>query len=138
MPIQLHRKVTAKALTDQLVQRVFTVTRRFTTAPNNWQVAVVAVGTSRMQQLNRTYRGVNAVTDVLSFGNTSTAGQPDGDIVLCYPQAVQQARLKQLPLRTELAWLVAHGLLHLLGYDHEQAADAATMRPLEQQIVSHV
>lgn len=86
-----------------------------------------------MQQMNQRYRATAAVTDVLSFRYSATAA----DILICYPQAQRQAKAKQQSLRHECAWLVIHGLLHWLGYDHETAADAKIMRPLEQRILAY-
>lgn len=84
-----------------------------------------------MKQLNEQYRGVKAVTDVLSFPYDEHCGE----IVICYPQAVMQAAQKQSSTAHELAWLLIHGILHLLKYDHETAADAKIMRPLERKIL---
>ena len=76
-----------------------------------------------IQELNRTYRGVDAVTDVLSF---ESDGEIDpetnveylGDIVICSAQAAKQAEQSGHSLADEIALLEIHGLLHLLGYDH--------------------
>ena len=78
----------------------------------------VAVTTdARVRALNRRYRGVNRPTDVLSF----PAWEPGqlGDIVIARGVAARQARDLGHPLTTELKVLALHGLLHLLGYDHE-------------------
>ena len=108
--------------------------------------------------LNRTYRGVDGTTDVLSFSNVHfgeyygaddapsppDADGPDGfilppgvdaglgELVISYPQTLRQAAESRRDARDELAALLAHGVLHLLGYDHEDARDAAEMRPRER------
>ncbi len=76
-----------------------------------------------IQELNRTYRGVDAVTDVLSFESDGeidpeTGKEYLGDIVICAAQAAKQAELSGHPMENEIALLEIHGLLHLLGYDH--------------------
>ena len=79
----------------------------------------VAVTTdARVRALNRRFRGVSKPTDVLSF----PADEPGelGDIVIARGVAARQARELGHPLATELKVLALHGLLHLLGYDHEQ------------------
>lgn len=79
----------------------------------------VAVTTDdRVRALNRRFRGVDRTTDVLSF----PAGEPGqlGDIVIARGVAARQARDLGHPVTTELRVLALHGLLHLLGYDHEQ------------------
>lgn len=73
-----------------------------------------------MIQLNAQYRGIRKDTDVLSFP-LMPAGfhQALGDIVISVPRALQQARAYNVPFHEELLRLLAHGLLHLIGYDHE-------------------
>ncbi len=128
-------QVVAPQLTNPLVQRVWRAVQRQVTVPRRWQqVSVVVVGDTAMRRLNQRYRQVNAVTDVLSF----PYGADGGEVVICYPQAKRQAVSKQVALRSELAWLLTHGLLHILGYDHERAKDANVMRPLEQRILQYV
>lgn len=85
-----------------------------------------------IQNLNRTYRNIDAVTDVLSF---ESDGEIDpqtnieylGDIVICADQAQKQAELSGHSLEDEIALLEIHGLLHLLGYDHGDDAEREEM-----------
>lgn len=99
-------------------------------------VAAAYISEEAMQDLNRTYRGKDKVTDVLSF---SYVGDPYsetlGDVVISVDQARRQA---QDGLRTELVTLLVHGVLHVLGYDHEDLKDAEIMLPLQDKIVEHV
>lgn len=133
--IELRTQVAAPQLTNPLVQRVWRAVQYQVTVPRRWQqVSVVVVGDTVMKRLNQRYRQVNAVTDVLSF----PYGADGGEVVICYPQAKRQAASKQVSLRSELTWLLTHGLLHILGYDHERAKDAKVMRPLEQRILQYV
>lgn len=87
------------------------------------EVAVALVGDRAVRRLNRLYRGKDAVTDVLSFPSGDLA--PDaatvhlGDIVIARGVAARQAREVGHPLTAEIRVLVLHGLLHLLGFDHE-------------------
>jgi probable rRNA maturation factor len=80
-------------------------------------VTVAVTTDARVQSLNRRFRGVNKATDVLSF----PADEPGqlGDIVIARGVALRQARHLGHPVATELRVLALHGLLHLLGYDHE-------------------
>jgi len=80
-----------------------------------------------MRGLNALYRGIDRPTDVLSFpmhDRVSAAGHagPLGDIVICIPRAAGQAKEYGVGLYDELLRLLLHGLLHLLGYDHEKNA----------------
>jgi len=80
--------------------------------------------------LNRRYRGRDHATNVLTFvydDDVSLAG----DIVLCVPVVVREARAQRKTLRAHFAHLVIHGMLHLQGYDHERDDDAARMESRE-------
>jgi probable rRNA maturation factor len=93
-------------------------------------VTVALVPDRRIQELNRNYRGVDKATDVLSF----PADEPGllGDVVIARGVARRQAREAGHDLPTELRVLALHGLLHLLGYDHEH--DGGRMARLEARL----
>lgn len=93
-------------------------------------VTVALVPDARVRALNRRYRGIDAATDVLSF----PAGGLDelGDVVIATGLARRQAREAGHSLQTELRVLALHGLLHLLGYDHER--DEGQMARLERRL----
>jgi probable rRNA maturation factor len=93
-------------------------------------VAVALVRDARVRALNRRYRGIDRVTDVLSFADRS--GGALGDIVIATGVARRQARAERHPYRDELRTLALHGLLHLLGYDHER--DRGRMRRVEERL----
>jgi rRNA maturation RNase YbeY len=81
-------------------------------------LSILLCGDARMRGLNREWMGLDVPTDVLSF----PSGEKDflGDLVIDVPYAARQARRRGHPLLRELQILLAHGLLHLLGYDHEE------------------
>jgi probable rRNA maturation factor len=92
------------------------------------EVSVSVVGDRRMRELNKKYRNLDATTDVLSFG-LENGGEfvepPDdvlrlGDIVVSYPQAVNQAREENKLVDDKIVFLVLHGLDHLLGKHHPE------------------
>ena len=95
-----------------------------------------------LRTLNRTFRGVDETTDVLSFGEDEDDEKPFvsapeavphlGDIAISFPHVVRQAEEFGHSRTRELAYLLAHGLLHLLGYDHEDPEDAQEMRAHEE------
>ena len=93
-------------------------------------VAIAVVPDRRIRELNRQYRDKNAATDVLSF----PADEPGqlGDIVIALGVARRQAKNARHSLSGEFRVLALHGLLHLLGYDHER--DNGEMRRLEQRL----
>lgn len=105
------------------------------------EISVLVTDDATLQALNRDYRGIDAPTDVLSFAAEDEApagpafvrppGTPRylGDIAISYERVVVQAAEYGHSRARELAYLTAHGVLHLLGYDHERgAAEDAAMR----------
>lgn len=84
-------------------------------------VSVALVSDRRMRALNRQFRGKDAVTDVLSFPANRTPGVTPflGDVVIASGVAKKQAKAAGHPVQTEIRVLALHGLLHLLGYDHD-------------------
>ena len=87
------------------------------------EVTIALVSDARMRTLNRTFRDVDQATDVLSFSSDSTAPEVApaqlGDVAIATGVATRQARAAGHTLGTELRVLALHGLLHLLGFDHE-------------------
>ena len=101
------------------------------------ELTVAVVSDRRMRTLNRTFRGQDRPTDVLSFpvgeGEAAPAGpRPLGDIVIALGVATRQAAEQGHALGTELRVLALHGLLHLLGYDHD--ADDGRMARVEARL----
>lgn len=102
------------------------------------EMVVALVSDAKMRALNREFRGVNRVTDVLSFPSGSTpitrAGTRRllGDVVIANGVATRQARHAGHPVAVELRRLALHGLLHLLGYDHTR--DTGRMKRFERRL----
>ncbi len=113
------------------------------------QLSVTFVGLDEIHELNRDYRGVDSPTDVLSFPQYEAEDiafyceepeeAPDelmlGDVVICKEKAEEQAREYGHSFERELIYLFTHSVLHLLGYDHEEAEDKAVMRKREEEIM---
>jgi probable rRNA maturation factor len=97
-------------------------------------VSILLCGDARMRRLNREFRKVDRPTDVLSF----PAPEPPflGDVAVDVPYAARQARKRKHSLEREVQLLVAHGVLHLLGHDHE--TDDGTMFRLQRRLVTRV
>jgi len=94
-------------------------------------VGLALVADAHMRRMNGVFRGVDRVTDVLSFP-AGGDGPWLGDIAIALGVARRQARARRHALRTELRVLALHGLLHLLGYDHE--TDDGRMRRVEERL----
>ncbi|HHT45857.1 MAG TPA: rRNA maturation RNase YbeY [Firmicutes bacterium] len=96
------------------------------------EVSVILVDNSYIQDLNLTYRGLDAPTDVLSFNlqDDVTDFEADsilGDVVVSLEKAAEQAAAYRHSLKREVAFLTLHGILHLLGYDHETPEEEREM-----------
>lgn len=108
------------------------------------EVSVVLVDDRYIRQLNREYRDKDYATDVLSFALNEgdepqiIDGSPEnllGDIIISLETAVRQANEYGHSLEREVAFLTVHGMLHLLGYDHEEEADRQEMRREEEFVL---
>ena len=94
-------------------------------------LTIVLTGDKEIRNLNRSFRQVDAATDVLSFPseelNPETGLPYFGDIILSYPHARKQAFAEQHSVSDELTLLVVHGVLHLLNYDHSTHGELTKM-----------
>ncbi len=121
-------------------------------------VDVAVTGDGEVRELNRRYRGLDETTDVLSFSFTHSGeyqgvyegpeaahdvdfpvpAEADGslgEVIISYPQAERQGGRAGHGTARELSALLAHGVLHLLGYDHESEGEAVVMRRLEAEVL---
>jgi len=105
--------------------------------PSPYEVSLVITDSGTVRRLNRDYRGVDQPTDVLAFSMHQQEADfilpPDnvlrlGEVVISYPRAAEQAREQGHSTARELALLVIHGMLHLLGYDHDKPEEGKKMR----------
>jgi len=111
-------------------------------APQNSELSIAIVEIIEMADLNERYRGKSGPTDVLSFGCDDPCAvlAPDepvtlGDVVIAPEVAEAQAAEYGHTVEEELNLLLVHGVLHLLGYDHESDEDASAMQLREQAIL---
>ena len=103
------------------------------------ELSVALLDDPEMAALNAEYRGAERPTDVLSFSltegeHTGFRGGLLGDVVIGLAVAERQAREQRVPLDDELARLLIHGVLHLLGHDHEEPEEARRMREEEERL----
>lgn len=107
-------------------------------------VCVLITDAEEIQSLNRNYRKIDRVTDVLTFpaweGEAILCPKDEylGDIAICYERAQQQAQDYGHSLERELAFLAVHGALHLLGYDHMTPEDETTMQKKQEEILAEL
>ena len=98
------------------------------------ELSVVLATDAAVQKLNKAYRGKDKPTNVLSF----PAGDPSllGDVVLAYGTVARDARAEEKLCQNHVSHLVVHGVLHLLGYDHERMPEAEKMETRETKILA--
>jgi probable rRNA maturation factor len=99
------------------------------------RVTIRIVGAAEGRLLNRSYRRKDYATNVLTFVFRDHVPF-EGDLALCAPVITREARAQGKPVAAHYAHLVVHGLLHLQGYDHESARDAATMEKRERNLLA--
>lgn len=149
MIINQQNKVNYGKELQQVIINVCNAVSKLIRLPKNSEVSIMIVDNSYIQELNFIYRQQNRPTDVLSFAmNELSEDEPDydsseelnilGDIVLSLEQASLQSNEYGHSLERELGYLVAHGMLHLMGYDHETEEEARVMRSLEERIMQAV
>lgn len=109
------------------------------------EVSVALTSDSAVRKLNASYRGKDMPTNVLSFPAGIEAKDlprgtvlPLGDVAVAYGACEREAKTEGKSLKSHLSHLMVHGVLHLLGYDHEDDADARTMERLEKRILARL
>jgi len=113
-------------------------------AKGKTELSLIITDDEAIRELNRRFRGVDAPTDVLAFGTGTEehfVSAPEcppylGDVVISYQRALAQAEELGHTVAEELKLLVIHGILHLLGYDHQEEDAARKMREREERIGS--
>lgn len=141
--IQIQQKV---KVTQSIVFGIRTAvneTLRHENVRSRSAVSILLTDDAQLRDLNNAYRGIDEVTDVLSFpAGMAEPGSPDklylGDIAISVPYAKRRAYEEQHSLKSELQLLAVHGTLHLLGYDHETAADKDLMWGVQASILAQV
>lgn len=105
-------------------------------------LTIVLTDDTQLCELNRSYLGIDAPTDVLSFPasetDPETARRYLGDILISIPRAEEQARAAGHALEAEVQLLTVHGTLHLLGYNHAKADEKARMWKVQAQILERL
>ncbi len=165
MELIYDSEIPESELTDiskELALKVIEEALSFTGCPFEAQVSLTITGDEAIREMNRDYRGIDAATDVLSFpmidfpipGDFSFLEQegiadgscfdPDsgaltlGDIVISADHVNAQAAEYGHSRKREFAFLVAHSMLHLMGYDHMQPDEAKEMEKMQEQILENL
>ncbi len=138
-----------KINTDILEKIILKIIQNEKTEARNFIVNLTITDNKTIQEINFKYRQIDAPTDVLSFPMLSfneldvmfiPPGQPWllGDIVISFEKAQEQSLLYGHSLLREICYLCAHGMLHLLGYDHEEDNEKSIMRKKEEAALQDI
>lgn len=137
--------LTAVEVDEVLVKKIIGTVLKDEGADGNSDVSVAFIGPGRMRKLNKTYRKKNRVTDVLSFASVKVGFEKFkigpakktkglGEIVICLREVAKNAKKDGITQQQELMRVIIHGVLHLLGYDHEKSeAEAKKMEAKQGQ-----
>lgn len=109
-------------------------------------LSLVFIEDDEMRQINNKYRGINKTTDVLSFelGDDNKfiicepESQASGEILISPKEALREAKLQKITFKKEIVILFIHGILHILGYDHEEDEERKKMREEENKIIKEI
>ena len=125
-----------------LIEEYYRKTLKTLKMEDNYAVSLIICGPVTIRRINREYRGIDKVTDVISFAlldNEETVEYEDvielGDIFINRDRAISQAHDYEHSIKREFIFLFVHGLLHLLGYDHMNPEDEKRMFALQRKIV---
>lgn len=144
--------ITVDQKLEDFVQKVVSGVLEYEENREDYEVSISFVNDEEIQDLNNEYRGINNPTDVLSFpmmefeeeDENIDAGEefeyieeelPLGDIVISMDRAKAQAEEYGHSFERELSFLLVHGMLHLLGYDHEEEKDEKVMMKIQEEIL---
>lgn len=138
--VHVQRRLPSVPLADEVVADAAAQTLRLEGSAG--EVSIVLADDAELRELNRQYLDVDAPTDVLSFPSGEVDPETGetylGDVILSVPQAQAQASAAGHSLEAEVQLLVVHGVLHLLGYDHAEAADKAGMWAAQARALSRL
>jgi len=135
---------------EVLVKKIVEIVLKGEGADESADVSIAFVGPGRMRKLNKTYRKKNRVTDVLSFANAmvkfekfkigpTEKTEGIGEIVVCLREVAKNAKKDNNTQEQELLRVIIHGVLHLLGYDHEKnEEEARRMESMELKYVQEL
>lgn len=107
----------------------------------NMDISVTLVNDTKIHNINRNYRGIDKITDVISFENDyiidCVTERDLGDVFICIDQGLRQASEYRNTVQRELSFLFIHGLLHCLGYDHDTVEHENDMFTLQEVILKN-
>jgi probable rRNA maturation factor len=137
MPVELVRRAAGRKISSRRLKQVALVLLQLAEREDA-ELSLALIGNTEMQELNARYRHKNYPTDVLSFPSAKKLPVDPpllGDVIISVDKAAEQAKEQRCTLDQEIVTLLIHGIVHLLGYDHERSAkDARIMTRMEKKL----
>ena len=152
--IEINNLIKARISQSFIKKTIQSVLRKLKACPGakrrikKAEISIALVDKKTIRRLNKMYRGINKVTDVLSFNysplvkgvrglspNNQLLISIVGEIIICYPSAKKQAKDQRHSIKEEVKFLLIHGLLHLLGYSHLRNKERQEMREIEEELI---
>ena len=115
-----------------------TISKVFDSIENDKGINVILLNSEDMIKLNKKYRGIDSDTDVLSFSYNDEKMTTIGDIFVSHKKVIEQSTRYGHSVHRELAFLVVHGFLHILGYDHDSKENEVKMLSKQNEILIKV
>ena len=139
--------LTTNPVDEDFLKKIVSIVLKGEKIVKEVELSIALVGPGRMRKINRRYRGKNRVTDVLAFPESkillekfkvgaAKKVQGLGEIVICLREVKKNAKRFNLSSEKELARVLIHGMLHLLGYEHEKAEEAKKIKEKEDFYLS--
>lgn len=133
-------------INEELITKVATAVLDYENIPQNAEISFTAVTLEEIHEINLKHRGIDRPTDVLSFPliDFEREAIPEnqkiylGDIVLCFERALEQSKEYGHSFEREIAFLTAHSMLHLLGYDHINPEEEKIMFAKQEDILQQL
>ena len=131
-------------INDQIIEVIETTileTLKVEGIDQDYEISLSFVSDQEIRELNRDYRGIDEITDVLSFPlqDEFHMGPPMlGDIIISLDRAYRQSQDYKHSFKREVAYLICHSMLHLLGYDHLEDDEKSIMRGKEKKIMGNL
>ncbi len=148
LEVEIHDETgTLSAEHETLVKDILKKAAKFHSVASNSEVSITLVDDEKIRKINKEYRNKDYPTDVISFALNDEVEEevevigvelPNllGDIIISVPRIHEQATAYEHSFERELAFLVVHGFLHLLGYDHETKEEEKVMFSIQEEILS--
>ncbi|MCK5412976.1 MAG: rRNA maturation RNase YbeY [Candidatus Pacebacteria bacterium] len=142
------KNFTKQKINKKYLDRIAEETLKVVKIKKPVEISLVIAGEKRIKSLNKKHRGIDRVTDVLSFGNENSGDDikfvipPNdilqfGEIFICYPKIEKQAKEKKHSVKKEFSILLIHGILHLAGYDHKGSYENSEMKDIELKVLDN-